>query len=280
MQILRFNDCVRAPHVFHLARGFFDGETSCREHTHDFAELFWIESGKGEHHINGQILSLKQGDAVLIRPHDAHGFRGDPDESMTIVNLAFSAADASRFQQRYGNESRIFDLMAAAMPPTLELQERDLDALSESVGRLMSRRHSQLALDRFLLNFAELHLNQTNGTLAGSQRRGPDWLETAIAQMALPENLGNGASYFAGLAYRSHEHVARVLKAQYHMTPTELIHHLRLDHASQRLLMSDDEIFDVASESGYRSIGSFYKRFKERFGVSPRRYRVQQRALI
>nr|MBA3710432.1 AraC family ligand binding domain-containing protein [Planctomycetota bacterium] len=48
-------------HAFKAGHGF-------APHTHEFAEVFWCESGSGLHHINGQTIPLEAGDVVFMRP--------------------------------------------------------------------------------------------------------------------------------------------------------------------------------------------------------------------
>ena len=143
----------------------------------------------------------------------------------------------------------------------------------------MDRRQSQLALDCFLLNLLSHHQDQTPLPVR-HEETGPEWLTAAIQKMTLPENLHKSPADFAAFCYRSHEHVARVLKECQGITPTALIHHLRLDFAAKRLLLSDDEILDIAADSGYSSLSNFYQKFKERFGETPRRYRLKQQTVL
>jgi AraC family cel operon transcriptional repressor len=42
-------------------------------HSHDFAEVWWINEGSAQQEINGVLTPVQQGDLMLMRPADVHG---------------------------------------------------------------------------------------------------------------------------------------------------------------------------------------------------------------
>lgn len=66
---------LSANEVFHIARVNITSSQDLSLHTHDYAEILWIEKGTGYHHVNGRQVRLSAGDMVMIRPRDCHTFR-------------------------------------------------------------------------------------------------------------------------------------------------------------------------------------------------------------
>ena len=60
--------------TFHLARVNIISRQDLSFHTHDYAELLWIEKGSGYHLVNGERLRIEPGDLIMIRPQDAHTY--------------------------------------------------------------------------------------------------------------------------------------------------------------------------------------------------------------
>ena len=66
----------------------------------------------------------------------------------------------------------------------------------------------------------------------------------------------------------------RYCKKVFHLTPRQMIHKARLEHA-HRLLHSDMAITDVALQCGYTDHSAFSRQFKALTGFTPRQYRQQ-----
>ena len=69
----------------------------------------------------------------------------------------------------------------------------------------------------------------------------------------------------------SREHLTRVFKAAYHITPHRYCDTLRMERASE-LLLQGSPVYRVAQELHYSSPYAFSKAFKKHFGVAPRPY--------
>ncbi|MHC6225210.1 PAS domain-containing protein [Pseudomonas sp. X10] len=64
----------------------------------------------------------------------------------------------------------------------------------------------------------------------------------------------------------------RYCKRIFHLTPRQMIHKVRLEHA-HRLLQTELPITDIALQCGYTDHSAFSRQFKTLTGVSPRAYR-------
>ncbi len=52
------------------------------------------------------------------------------------------------------------------------------------------------------------------------------------------------------------------------------------ERASRRVCMTSKEIIDIAADCGLDNLGYFYRLFKKRYALSPRRYRLANHAVI
>ncbi|MTI46314.1 MAG: helix-turn-helix transcriptional regulator [Firmicutes bacterium] len=71
----------------------------------------------------------------------------------------------------------------------------------------------------------------------------------------------------------SKRHLMRLFKADYGITINEYIKELRIAKSKDLLVNSNNEIIDIVYEVGFKSISNFYKCFKEKVGISPKKYR-------
>lgn len=70
---------------------------------------------------------------------------------------------------------------------------------------------------------------------------------------------------------RSHFH--RMYRQQFEVSYTEDIILARLDKAQQLLMHTTLQVQEIADQCGYSNVNHFMRQFKERFGVTPSRYR-------
>lgn len=71
----------------------------------------------------------------------------------------------------------------------------------------------------------------------------------------------------------SRSQLHRKLTATLGLSASKIINQLRLEAAADRLRQTDDPISSIAYDCGFRDVGYFGKRFRERYGESPSGYR-------
>ena len=132
-------------------------------------------------------------------------------------------------------------------------------------------------IERFLLNL----LSEVERTVPSEGLKDlPDWLRKACEEIRNPDHFSEGTQGFSRLAGRSPEHVARVLKQCTGHRPSDLVNEARLDYAARKLAISTDSILDISLTCGFSSLSHFYRLFRNRWGTSPRKYRMHQQATI
>ena len=265
---LRFRDYAPNGDVYHFSRTLAGAGFRGTLHTHDFAEVMWIERGAGVHHVNGTRRPLAEGELVLVRPADVHTFSG---ESFALVNVAFDRRTLDFLERRYFRDAQ-GPWRGGALPATYRLDRLQLARLGELSHLLVRARPTRLLLERFLLELVHgLVERAPHETL-------PPWLQDALRRFADDsEALARGVPALAALAGRSREHLNRVARTATGQTATELVNEARLSRAAAALTMTDDPIIRIAAECGLHNLSHFYRLFGRRFGATPRRFRLHHR---
>ncbi|MCC7409401.1 MAG: helix-turn-helix domain-containing protein [Phycisphaeraceae bacterium] len=282
---LRLGQFVSAGRAYHVARSTYRGVDRYAEHTHDFAEIFWVEQGRGVHQINGRRQIVEAGALEVIQPTDVHAFRGASAEGFTIVNVAFAAGVLTELSERYGSREGRWAWGGEQLPASFALTGAEVDLLGRWADELAAARDnaSRLVLDWFLLSVLRV---TTQGMSAGgsampaSGADEPGWLRRALAQFAQAERLAMGLEELVRLCDRSPEHVNRVVRRCTGGTATELVNRMRLEYAARQLRMTDRPIVEIALGCGFENLGYFYKRFRGQYEVTPRKYRVRAQEVV
>jgi AraC-like DNA-binding protein len=268
---LRFHNYAPNGEAYHVGRRAPTGSFQDVLHTHDFAEVMWIEHGELVHVVNGHRQTLAVGDIVFIRPDDVHTFLGT---GFVQVNVAFAPETVPFLERRYFADSDSpWD--RGVLPSLRRLDRRQLARLTELSRLLASAAPTRLLLERFLL---ELLHELAERTASSSV---PAWLGDALMRFSDdPEALAAGVPRLVALSGRSREHVNRVARRSTGRTATELVNDARLSAAAAELILTDTQIARIAADCGFANLSHFYRLFRARYGVTPRRLRVRHRPLM
>ena len=72
--VFKLSYFLSANEKFHIARVNITSSQDLSLHSHDYAEILWVEKGTGIHHVNGHQFRLSPGDLIMVRPKDRHTF--------------------------------------------------------------------------------------------------------------------------------------------------------------------------------------------------------------
>jgi len=248
------------------------GAKAPQVHTHDHPELFWIESGRGIHLVNGEDRPMEAGYFALIRADDEHVlYSTSSDEPLRLVNVTFRPEIWTRIRRRYfKGKSLFFDQK--------DIREREFQ-LGTDVRERLRLLASDLTAGAGDLLSGEAFVTGTLSALANLSRlspphaQAPDWLAEATDRIRRFPHFTKGIAEFVRLAGRSHEHTSRECRRAYGKSPRDFVNEARLRWATSQLAATEMGIVDIAMESGFDNLGHFYKLFHALHGMTPARYR-------
>lgn len=256
------------------------------QHTHNYVEIVYMCTGRTFHQINqSPPLELKAGELLFLNQHASHGVEpaGQNDIGVNLIVLP-----------------QFFDY-ALAMTGTGNVLARFLlDGLRKSGGELSClhfRCGQELPIQNLMENLlwrltdpgsASGRLAQaTMGLLLMELLHGPDGL--------LPESTGHSGAVLAALGEIEHNYreadLTR-LAAELHVslpylssavheatgqTFKELLREKRLGRAAELLEETTLPVEDIIGAVGYDNTSYFYRKFRERYGISPKQYREGKR---
>jgi AraC family transcriptional regulator, dual regulator of chb operon len=240
-------------------------------HTHDYSEIFWVYEGEGIHQINGKERSLKTGSLGFIQSADLHGYYGLGKSGLSWVNVPLREQELLSIQNQFSQHNLKFLEMDIDEPSLFKLNPLQNVWMKQAFNQLTQGKMEQFLLHRFLINLLYELLNRSE---IGESLRIPNWIKICCDQIKKPEHLIEGPSRLVALTKYSAEHVAREFQRYLGKTPTEVINETRLQVAVKRLIESSDSILDISLDCGFNNLSYFYKIFKKKYGIPPRKYRL------
>lgn len=262
--------------IFHLARVKIFSRDDISLHSHDYAEIFWIEHGSGTHLINGEKVPLNTGDIVMMRPEDQHTFASNR-QGITIMNLAFPLKTLQYFRKRYFSETEDFFWKKGPLPYQATLDVTVLRTVTHLAEKIWKHQSSPIHLDSFLLSVFKLLL--PTETQPDNQDI-PAWLNNAIQQFpAQPDLFRLGARGFASICGRNIDYVNRTVKKCNNKTLSALVAELRMQFAARQLAITNAPIKSICHDCGFNNLGHFYKQFQNIYQQTPSQYREQHQRM-
>lgn len=251
------------------------------EHTHDFIEVVYMCSGSTEHIVNGDRITLREGELLFLGQNARQEIKaaGEHDVAVNFIILP-----------------QFFDRSLSMMGETeAPLRRFIIDSLSgntDGPAYLHFKVAGVLPVQNLIENLLWTLLNDTpNKNLLNQTTMGLLILQlldhtdklsygsdekTAVLNILryIDENYRNGSlTEAAELLHCDLYWLSREIKRKTSKTFTELLQEKRLAVAASLMLSTDMSIANIANTVGYDNVSYFHKIFNKRFSVSPKKYR-------
>lgn len=274
MRRLRF-DRFRAPGASaHLARVRYEAGSRMELHTHDFAEICWLEAGRAVVRTPAGEEAASAGCLYLVLPDDAHGYRAFPGESFTLANVAFPASflagPADRYPRFFGPApaDRRFPLTGGG--PT---------RMAGHFDSLKRAGVSPLALERFIL--AALCEAEEAADRRQESALLPPWIGESLERFLAAETPSlRPVEDLARIAGLSREHLSRTLARAAGRSASEWLRSRMLAKAAESLVFGEEPVGLIAYRARFANLAGFYRSFKAEFGSTPQEYRRRGRGPV
>ncbi|MBP3361267.1 MAG: helix-turn-helix domain-containing protein [Clostridia bacterium] len=242
-------------------------------HWHDFFEIDIVLSGSGYQNLNGTEYPLKRGVMYILRPTDFHGLYAD--EPIEVYNIMFHENILSdefiyMLLNQQGNIiTKLPEDIFSRVSLTADMLHEEYIGNSDFKYKYMKNLMESIFFS-FMREFKIVHGEETRYDTP--MKRALMYIHMHFREnpslKTVAEAAGFCPNYFSEMFHR---HVGS--------TYTEYLIGLKLEYAGRLLENCDITSTDVCFECGFSSVSNFLKAFKQHFGVSPRRYAGEHRAV-
>lgn len=249
-------------------------------HTHEFAEICLVLSGRIKHIVNGEEEELNSGTLLFIRPTDYHRFEAFKSPCCELINFTFSIELLRDFSLYMQNDFFLKRFTALVTPPAFKLSVEEMERIADLFFQINREQTTNLTMAKLRIKtaiaelFTTYFLDPENSLIASDA---PEWFGQLCEEMKKPENFTSGLKRMNSLSNCTQEHLCKLFRKHHDKTPTEFINNLRAGHAAKLLADTNETIYSIATDLGFLSISRFYKIFKKHYGISPAKYRKARR---
>lgn len=245
-------------------------------HTHELFELDMVLSGQCQAKVGDQLYALRAEDVLSIEAHIPHAFTGT---DCTIITVQF---DQSHFERSLPDPRHPDFICNSA----IQENSAAYDSLRRQIARLVKNnadRHLGFELRNFSIIYDIMDVMYQNFRVEDSEARNQRAHRTnlrmaeiaKIINESYQENLSLGE--LAERVHLSAPYLSKFFEKQFGVTFLNYLTRVRLDHALDELLKTDDTIEAVSAGAGFPNSHAFVQAFKKEHGVLPSIYRRQAR---
>ncbi len=251
---------------------------SGRDHSHDFIELVLILGGDGVFCVDGQLLSVRRGDVLILNPGTRHhGVAGSGRETLeefylSFTNIHFRTLDANRFLVPGDS------VLVHPEDKTFLRLSRLADSITSEASSCQAGQYAMLKsylTQMLLILYREYAAPESSSGRYLFDADGKKYVaEQVMEYMEQHYSEKLSLDQVAQTMYLSPFYLSRLFKNETGDTPMNYLIRVRMRRAGE-LLRSQrhTSIQDVARCVGYEDAYHFSKAFKKHYGMPPSKYR-------
>lgn len=247
-------------------------------HWHDEFEIIYVRSGFLAVSISGESYIGKTGDAFVVSPGNLH-LMGSQTGTVDYYTFLFPLKYISFRTDDMLDEKlleplnsghlmicpRVKDTAKELCEQLIEIYEAKKD---ESESKITTQVRTKIILLQFILEMWK------KGFVIENDTSGRNIVEKEMVSY-IQQNFTGKISLreFGEQFHLSEKYISRYFKEHFHITLSQYVTYLRLEHAKQLLQDTDIPVTDVAMQSGYQNVSYFIRSFQKAYSVSPLKYR-------
>ena len=247
-------------------------------HWHDELEIIYVKSGFLTVNISGENYIGKPGDAFVVSPGNLH-FMGSQTGTVDYFTFLFPLKYIAFRSDDMLDDKLIEPLNSGHLMISPEIKDTVKEQCEQlarvyaaEIDKSESKITSQIRKKIILLQF--IHELWKKGFIVENDTTGRNTVEKEMVSYIQQNYMGKILlREFGEQFHLSEKYISRYFKEHFHITLSQYVTYLRLEHAKQMLQETDISVTEVAMQSGYQNITYFIRSFKKTYGLSPLKYR-------
>lgn len=255
----------------------FITETSTKIHYHENFELLFVISGNAEVIIEDDTFHMKSGDIIIINTNHRHGYQGSEDLVLGRFVISYS-----KVRELLGMNHVLFWCNSVNEP------NEAYDSLRRIIAKIFNQslnnqEHNKLYISS--LYYQMLYVLAENFTVSsnqsneeGAHEKSDDRMQEIFSYIRNNYQQNISLEDIAQHLFLSTTYVSKYIKQKCGINFISLLNSVRLSHAVEDLLYSDESIMKISLANGFASVAAFNKIFKENYHETPSEFRKEHKS--
>lgn len=252
-------------------------------HWHDYCEVEFICSGRGDHYLNNVYHEISPGSVYMLTPMDFHSVNAKPGEELVLYHIQFGSSTlGSSLMQRIAE-----DREQLGRGFSVQLSGSESDSVRADFEQLLhefeARPSDGVMMMRACLERLCIRILRMMESDVSSVPVHPPVNENAAVKSAIQYVQYNFRSpitlnEMAKMVHLSCNYFGELFRTHMGVSFGEYLRSRRLECAHRLLADTELSISEIARESGFRTMSHFSETFRRRYGVTPTEFRRGGRA--
>lgn len=255
-------------------------------HWHEQVEIIYLEQGQLNLKIGDEEFLGHKGDLFFVSPRELH-FMSSNGGATGYYTLIFPLEFVS-FQTMDDLETKLLAPLRSnqlLFPKTIKDSHLKKELLTHirAIVEINRPRHH---LKPEEINLSEFHmetriqlirilqkLNSNNQFIKASVGENDQKQRQLLAYIQEHFTEKISLEMMAREFHMSEKYISRYFVQHFHLTFSNYVQHLRLVHAKNLLETTNENVTDIALQSGFYNVSYFIRSFKKAYDISPLQYR-------
>ena len=256
-------------------------------HRHNYIEIMYVCQGTITHYLDGKEVTLQKGDLLLLNQHVQHGVRRAEYEDIGINFIALPEFFDIPLQMLKENNTLaefLVNTLRQNHPVSHYLvfrlgENQAIENLMENmISSMLNDEQNEDSINQYSMGIVFLYLLRHVDCLTQSSSQ--SYKDVVVQSTLSYIDTWYKTATLSKIAEDFHQSLSvlsKMIKQTTGFTFQELLQRKRFQKAVMLLVESDLPIEEIAVAVGYENQSYFYRQFKERYGMTPRKYRLEHK---
>lgn len=255
-------------------------------HTHNYVEVIYMCEGHTNHRINGDKVELRKGELLFLNQNAEQEIlpAGEHDIAVNFIILPEFFDQALLMIGEEENLIREFIIGCLrgedSQVSYLHFKITDIlpiqNLIENLIWTIMNNQQNKRSINQVTMGLLLMQLmNYTDKVAIGKDNFEQELMLTVLRFIEEHYRKGKLSDLAKELHYDLYW-LSRMIKTITNQTYTELVQTKRLNKAAYLLNNTKLTVADIGLSVGYDNLSYFHRIFREKYGVSPKQYRVSK----
>lgn len=253
------------------------------KHTHNYIEMIYMCQGKTRHKIDGNELTLEQGEILLLSQNAVQEVMPAGEEDVAVNLIIWPQFFDTTLQILGEEENPIRDLLVDCLRNQnkgtgyLHFKVADIlpiqNLMENILWTLMNTNINKRSISQWSMGLLFLNLVNHTDTLQTDPHYSNQKLMIQVLRYIEGHYCDGSLREIAEEMHYELSWLSREIKKLSGMTFTELVQNKRMSQAIFLLKTTKMNVTEISERVGYENLSYFHRIFKKRYGMTPHQYR-------
>lgn len=257
------------------------------QHMHNYVELIYMCQGSTTHIVDGNQVVLEEGDLLFLNQNAIQEIMPAGEKDIAINFIVLPEFFDTAYEMMGSDDNLLRDFLVGSLREDnrsvsyMHFHVADIlpiqNLMENMIWSVLFNQPNRRSSNQITMGLLILHLlNYMDKMETGEKHFGQDFVVTVLNYIEGHYKNGTLTELAQTMGYDVYW-LSREIKKRIGRTYKELLQTKRMNQAAYLLANTRIPVTEIIEKIGYDNSSYFFRKFKERYGVSPKEYRNQMK---